>query len=158
MSPVSGQPANANDVWFRVLTDPKYWKRDGKLHNSAFGGKAISPPKQPKGYTLELSGRLLSLTIDVEAEAKEYCTAPREYSGIMYQTVQKLRTNGTDSDPIPGCPTDVIYTPNADTAHADLVAYGPTFENRYLIRDWLQEFIQCARPGHCGTIEALRRA
>jgi hypothetical protein len=43
-----------------------------------------------------------------------------------------------------------------DVAHADLVAYGPQSVQRFLIQDWLQEFIQYVRPNQCVVIEQLR--
>ena len=78
---------------------------------------------------------------------------PREFAGLTYQTVENLRTNGEST----GFPTDVVYTPNADLAHSDFVAYGPSRDNRFLIRDWLQDIIQFVRANNCEIIEALRR-
>ena len=104
-----------------------------------------------------MSGRLLSQVQNLEQESKNFCTPPRVFAGLMYQTVENLRSDGNSFHKNTGCPTDVIYTPNAiDEAHADLVAYGPTHANRYLIRDWLQEFIQCVRAQNCAAVEQLR--
>jgi hypothetical protein len=151
-----GDSADASDVWHRVLTADYWRKRDGRLHNSAFTGKALAPPKQPRGYTLEFSGRLLSLTQNVEQEARAFCNPARRYHGVIFQTVENLRSDGNGFHASTACRTDVIYTPNADIAHADIAFYGPTTENRYLIREWLQDFIQYAAPGNCGIIEVLR--
>lgn len=153
-----GQPADASDVWMRVLTDKNYWKKsDGALHNKAFTGKAISPPSESREWTLEFSGRLLSLSKDVEAESTAFCKPPRNYEGVIFQKVENLRGEGNSFHKSTGCRTDVIYTPkNADIAHADIVAYGPSVEHRYLMRDWLQDIIQYAAPGNCGIIETLR--
>ena len=145
----------------RVLTSNDYWKRDGSLHNSAFSGSAIAPPTVNKPWTLEMSGRLLSLVVNVEQASRDFCVPPREFAGLIYQTVDNLRSAGNSFHVNTGCPTDVIYTPinepgHQDVAHADLVAYGPDRANRFLIRDWLQEFIQYVRPNQCTVIEQLR--
>ena len=162
MAVAPGEPADLSDVWMRILTDEKYWKRsDGSLHNAAFGGKAIAPPMEPREWTLELSGRLLSVVKNVQQESAAFCTPPRVFAGLMYQTVENLRSAGDSFHKHTGCRTDVIFTPNNDPAHGDLVAYGftqePTQEHRYLIREWLQDFIQYVRPDKCAVIEALRR-
>jgi hypothetical protein len=151
-----GQPANPADVWMRVLTNPQHVTRDGKVHNKAFTGKAIAPPTEQKPYSLEFSGRLLSLITDVEKESAAFCTPPRQYSGVMYQYVEKIRNDGTSGHP--PCPFNVIYTPNNDAAHADVVAYGPTVESKYVLRDWLQEHVLYAAPGKCDVIDNLRSA
>ena len=55
--------------------------------------------------------------------------------------------------------TDVIYTPRAgDVAHADLVAYHLDVESKYVLRDWLQDMIQCVRPDKIAVIDALRQS
>jgi hypothetical protein len=149
-----GQPAHQADVWMRVVTNAQHVTRAGKVHNKAFSGKAIAPPTEQKPYSLQFSGRLLSLTKDVERESTAFCTPPRQYIGVMYSYVEKIRNDGTSGHP--PCAFDVIYTPNDDTAHADVVAYGPTVDNKYVLRDWLQEFILYVRAGRCDVIEKLR--
>jgi hypothetical protein len=104
-----------------------------------------------------LSGRLLSFAGNVEAEGKAFCQPPREFAGVMYQTVANLRTGGDAFHKPLGCRADVVYTPKIhDSAHADLVIYGSNPENKFAVRDWLQEFIQYIKPDRCATIEALR--
>jgi hypothetical protein len=157
MGIAAGEPADIGDVWLRVITLQKYWKADGTLHNSAFGGRAIAPPDPARPWGLELSGRLLSLIKNIKAESKALCEAPREFAGIMYQTIENLRSEGDAYHRPTGCRTDVFYTPKEDDkAHADLAIYGSTVENKFAIRDWLQESIQCVRPDKCEVIEALR--
>jgi hypothetical protein len=157
MAVKAGEPADATDVWLRVITENKYWKPNGTLHNSAFGGKAISPPDATKSWTLELSGRLLSLAKDAEKEGREFCRPPREFAGLMFQTVENLRSDGNGLLKGANCKTDVIFSPNNDPAHADIVAYGPTAENKFVIRDWLQDMIQFFKADNCSVIEALRK-
>lgn len=152
-----GEPAEASDVWMRVLTDKSSWEKSGSVHNKAFTGKAVAPPMEPREWTLEFSGRLLSLVADVEKESAAFCRAPMTFSGVIFQTVENLRSDGNSFHKSTGCRTDVIYTPkNDDKAHADLVAFGPSIEHRYLMREWLQDFIQYAAPGNCAIIEAMR--
>src|SRR4051812_17259125 len=115
----SGSPADERDVWMRILTRPDYLKKDGTLHNSAFSGKAaLAPPASEAPWSLEMSGRLLSLVKDIQGESEAFCVAPLIFSGLMYQTVENLRSQDSGSN------TDVIYTPKpTDDAHADFVAY-----------------------------------
>lgn len=150
-----GQQADAADVWMRVLTNPRHVTKSGKVHNKAFSGKAIAPPTKSKPWSLELSGRLLSFTKDVERESAAFCaTPPRQYSGVMYQQVGPIRSDGSSGDP--SCRIDVIFTPNEDEAHADVVAYDLPETDKYVLRDWLQELVSYAAPGECDDIEALR--
>jgi hypothetical protein len=148
-----GEPADAWDVWTRVITDNNYWKDDGTLHNSAFGGKAIAAPTKVRSWTHELSGRLLSLITDLEQESIAFCTAvQRDFAGIMFQKVENLRSSAS------GFHTDVVYTPKVhDNAHGDFVAFDTTDENRFEIRDWLQDFIQHVRPDKLSAVETLRQ-
>src|SRR5437764_1230812 len=109
MAVESEQPAESTDVWMRVLTSPDYLKKsDGTVHNSAFGGKAIAPPTESRKWTLELSGRLLSLIKDVEAESAAFCAAPLVFVGVIFQTVENLRSDGESEHVSTGCKTDVI--------------------------------------------------
>lgn len=154
-----GDLAGSSDVWLRVLTNPDYITKEGKVHNRAFGGKAIAPPTAKKPYSLEFSGRLLSLVKDVEKESADFCkNPPLKYMGVIYQLVEKIRNEGKSEKP--GFRTDVVYTPikDRDEAHADVVAYDLTTENKYLLRDWLQEVIMYVPAGRCDTLEKLRPA
>ncbi|TPK63859.1 hypothetical protein FJ930_26120 [Mesorhizobium sp. B2-4-15] len=149
-----GDKADVRDYWLRVLTNEAYLRSDGTVHNGAFGGKAISQPDD-RAWSLELSGRLLSLVKDVEAEARAFCGDKMPFIGVLYQSVENLRTDGTS--PLPGFPTDIVYTPRAgDNAHADHVAYGPTAEHKFALRDWLQDFIQAVDSTQCNVVEQLR--
>jgi hypothetical protein len=148
----AGEPAEPWDTWLRVITNEKYIKSDGTLHNSAFTGKAISPPDPAKPWALELSGALLSLIGDLRTYGQEFCGD--KFAGFMFQKVENLRNEDRD--------TDVIFTPRteapADPAHSDLVAYRLEFENKAALKDWLQDFIQVARLDKLDGIDALRQA
>lgn len=149
-----GDKADVRDHWLRVLTNEAYLRADGIVHNGAFGGKAIRQPED-RAWSLELSGRLLSLVKDVEAEARAFCGDKMPFVGVMYQSVENLRTDG--SAPLPGFPTDVVFTPrDGDDAHADLVGYGPGAEHKFALRDWLQDFIQAVSSTQCNVVEQLR--
>jgi hypothetical protein len=147
-----GSPAEDADIWMRILTHPEYLKKDGTVHNSAFSGRrAIAPPASDAPWSLEMSGRLLSLIQDIQGESEAFCVAPMMFVGLIYQSVENLRSNGS------GCTTDVVYTPKpTDNAHADLVAYADNIDNRNALRDWLQDFIQCVPVTKCAMLEALR--
>src|SRR6266566_8662927 len=149
----AGEPAEIWDVWTRVITSEDYWTRDGRLHNSAFGGTAFARPGNPRPWTYELSGRLLSLIKHLESESVAFCkTRKKDFAGLMYQNVENLRSDGS------GFPIDIIYTPrDEDTAHSDVAVYNAT-EKRHVfaVRDWLQDFIQHVRPNKLAAICALR--
>jgi hypothetical protein len=157
MPNVKGEPADVRETWFRVITDENYWKKDGTLKNSAFGGKAISPPDPARPWSHELSGNLLSLVNDVRGHCVAFCGA--KLAGIMYQRVENLRGEQIvrrDDGTRPMIGINVIYTPQASNeAHADLVSYG-TAEDKYRLRDWLQDIVQCVRSDKVEAIEPLR--
>ena len=142
-------PAEAWDTWLRVVTDERYFKNDGTLANNAFSGKkVISPPDPPRPWSLELSGALLSMISDLRSYGDAFCGD--KFAGYMFQKVENLRHEDNA--------TDVIYTPRAgDNAHADLVAYHLDAENKYVLRDWLQDSIQCVKPDKIGVLDALRQ-
>ena len=146
-----GDPAEAVDVWLRAITDEKYAKRDGTLHNSAFSGKRIlgRPSTAERPWSMELSGWLLSLIDDLETKCTVFCSG-RPFAGVMFQGVEKLRSEAS------GVRTDVIYTPRpGDGAHADFVAFGPA--DKFVIRDWLQDILRTVGPDGLGAIESLRQ-
>lgn len=144
-----GDPAEAWDTWLRVITDRKYVKSDGTLSNNAFSGKrVIASPAKPRPWSIELSGALLSMIDDLYSYGHSFCGV--RFAGYMFQLAGKLRN--------PDLATDVIYTPTADPAHADLVSYRLTIESKYALRDWLQDSIRCVGPDDLGAIDALRQA
>src|SRR5215216_1257964 len=60
MPPKDGEPADADDIWLRNVTDKKHVRADGKPTSNAFTGRAISPRAKGRPWDHELSGRLLS--------------------------------------------------------------------------------------------------
>jgi hypothetical protein len=153
MALADGDPAETWDTWTRVITSENYWKKDGTLHNNAFSGKAFAAPKADRLWSHELSGRLLSLIGNLLQESTEFCTQiNKQFAGLMFQKVDNLRSTCS------GFRTDVVYTPySEDTAHSDCVAFETNDENRFELRDWLQDFIQCVRPEMISALEALRQ-
>src|SRR5262249_2542785 len=100
----------------------------------------------------ELSGRLLSLTNEFEAEGQRYCRGRSlPFVGVMYASVRTLRASVNEIK------TDVYYTPieNGDDAHADFVTFGSTDETLFIIRDWLQETVSVALAPNCIVPSAL---
>jgi hypothetical protein len=142
MPPKDGEPADADDIWLRNITDKKHVRADGKLTSNAFTGRAISPRALGRPWDHELSGRLLSLTNDFEAEGRSYCgQRNKPFIGVMYAKVERIRreTNGVK--------TDVHYTPTeGDQAHADLTMARTNDDNLGPIRDWLQEVLRVSKP------------
>jgi len=155
-----GDPADPYDVWTRVLT-ADYWRADGTLHNGAFSGKhVITSASEGRPWSHELSGSLLSLVDNLRRESEEFCAKlGKQFHGIMYQTVENLRTDGTGYPKQSPFPTDVRYTPlNGKTAHADLVTFKTGQEDRKEIRDWLQEMIQAVRSEKLPAVCSMRLA
>jgi hypothetical protein len=154
MALAAGDPAEIWDVWTRVITSEEYWTKDGRLHNSAFGGKAFRPPNNPNPWTYELSGRILSFIEHLEKESVAFCkTIQKDFAGVMYQNVENLRSDGS------GFPMDVIYTPHdTDNAHSDVAVYRATDKKHiFAVRDWLQDFIQHVRSDKLAAVCALRQ-
>jgi hypothetical protein len=137
-----GEPADADDVWLRNITNKHHVRPDGRLASNAFTGRAISPPAPGRPWDHELSGRLLSLTNDFEAEGRTYCEQRNKpFIGVIYAKVERIRreTNGVK--------TDVCYTPkDGDKGHADLTMAGTNDDNVGLVRDWLQEVLRFSKP------------
>lgn len=143
-----GDPADPVDIWHRPLTSSNYWRKaDGTLHNRAFTGKAISPPRDGRPWSYEFSGRLLSLVQDAHAESREFCTSRgMEFAGVVFQMVCRLRTIARGR-----FPTDVVYTPKSDdTAHADIVFSKTEADDLPELRDWLQSTLIAVRPDASG--------
>jgi hypothetical protein len=149
-----GDLADARDTWSRIITDPRYWKPDGTMHNRAFTGKAIAPPLQNRSWSHELSGRLLSLIASLKQESEDICQQKcRPFEGIMYRDVAGLCAM-IDGD----IKADVRYTPIADedAAHSDFVTYHTVDAHLQSIRDFLQETVRALRPANISQLDLLR--
>ena len=149
-----GDPAHSCDTWSRVITDRKYFLKEGRLHNRAFTGRAIAPPKKERPWSHELSGRLLSLIINLHQEARLFCQQHNKpFEGIMYKDVLSLRRTLED-----GINSDVRYTPlDHDAAHSDFVAFSCSTEaDLQSLRDFLQETVKAIRPENTASVELLR--
>jgi hypothetical protein len=143
MPPKEGEPADADDIWLRNVTDKRHVRADGMPTSNAFTGRAISPRAVGRPWDHELSSRLRSLTDDFEAEGRRYCEERgKTFIGVMYAKVERIRreTNGVK--------TDVYYTPieGGDKAHADLTMAGTNDENLGFVRAWLQEVLRVSKP------------
>lgn len=150
MPPKDGDPADADDIWLRNVTNPKHVRPDGRPTSNAFTGRAISPRAPGRPWDHELSGRLLSLTQDFEGEGREYCRLKEKpFIGVMYATVASIRRVANEIT------TDVYYTPIkcGDQAHADLTMAGTTDDNLGLVRDWLQEVLKVSQPNPTCALE-----
>lgn len=142
MPPKDGEPADADDVWLRNVTDKKHARADGRPTSNAFTGRAIWPRAPGRPWDHELSGRLLSLTNDFELEGRAFCEKlGKPFIGVIYAKVERIRRE-TD-----GIGTDVYYTPNGDdVAHADLTMAGTNDDNLGRVRDFLQEVLRVSKP------------
>jgi hypothetical protein len=148
MSLANGDSAASWDTWIRIVTNKKYLKADGTVTSNAFGGNAIARPREPRPWSIEFSGGLLSMVADLHAYGGRF--GPEKFVGYLFQEVPTLRNEDRR--------TDVVYTPNDDTAHADVVSFRPfSPEERFALRDWLQDCIQCVRADNLEALQALRR-
>jgi hypothetical protein len=144
-----GDPADGWDIWLRNITNKDHLRKDGTLKNNAFlGGKRppIAPPLLARLWDHELSGRLLSLTVDFEAEGRAFCkNLGLSFQGVMYAPVEMLCHQDNEIT------TDVHYTPiqDGDQAHADLTMVGTNDSNLFRVRDWLQDTVQVALQNNC---------
>jgi hypothetical protein len=132
MSLSDGDPAPDGDILLRIATQNGHIVR-GRVHHSAFGGKAISPPAPAKGrpWTRELSGRLRSHAgslENIEHHAIAFCEAEtargggtKTFSGVIYARVADAKKAYETI-----LTTGIHFTPlsTADAAHADLTFYG----------------------------------
>lgn len=147
-----GDAAESWDAWLRVISNPKYLKNDGTLANNAFSGAVVFREPPVRAWSLELSGALLSLMPNLKAYGEAHCG--EKFAGFMYQQIDKLYH--------PPHATDVIYTPTIepkkDDAHADLVSFMLTIKEKYVLRDWLQDTVICAKPDKLDEIDKLRKA
>jgi hypothetical protein len=161
---LDGDPANPFDVWTRVLTSDQ-WRKDGRLNNGAFSGKSfLQTAAQGRHWAQEVSGRLLSLVQNLREESETFCrTFGCEFHGVMFQTVENLRSDGAGYPKHGFFPTEVCYTPvntpaRQDQAHADLVTSKVTDESNKEVRDWLQDIIQAVKPDKLPAVCSMRQS
>jgi hypothetical protein len=145
-----GDPAESGDIWFRVATQENHLVR-GRVHHSAFKGKALAPPDQAlnRPWALELSGRLRSIAGSVNqvvGDAVAYCAkqsvpgqGTKVFNGVMYVRVERAGRAFENS-----IDTAVYYTPlTDDTAHADFVFLrAPSVAEHSRLIDWLQDLFE----------------
>jgi hypothetical protein len=120
-------PAASDDVWLRPITNETHLRRRA-VHHGALK-KWISPPDDPsKPWKLEVSGRLQSEVKSISADAIQKVELQKsnliaagkgvpsalKYCGILHSTVDAIRS-------IADFDGDVIYEPNEDPAHANIV-------------------------------------
>jgi hypothetical protein len=156
-----GDSANPFDVWARVLTSDQ-WRKDGRLNNGAFSGRFLRKAASGRPWAQEASGRLLSLVKSLREESEAFCkTFNGEFHGVMFQTVQNLRSDGAGYPAYGFFPTDVCYTPinnatHRDNAHADLVTHKIPEETNKEVRDWLQDIIQAVKADSLAAVCSMR--
>jgi hypothetical protein len=152
-----GDPADDADTWLRVLTEEGYIKK-GKIHHSAFTGRAISPPDPSvnRSWSHELSGRLRSLCADVEAEARAFCDdmttrtqRTKSFAGVMFCQV------GAARQMIDAIAARVHFTPlDADKAHADITFTNSTEEDLDRLVMWLTDLVIGLHPSQLSLLPA----
>lgn len=133
-----GDPAPAECIWFRPITNGNHVRRNGNLHHSALKGNAIAPPGDArKPWKAELSGRLRALAGDaaaVVADGEERVERLRrraadqgrsasmyEFKGVIAASVHSIRT--VDAPRMDVIYDPVIGTEHEDRAHSNIVFY-----------------------------------
>lgn len=153
---VTDQTVPDGECWYRVLTNRSHLTKARTIHYQALKGRVFSL-SVGKPWTHELSGRLVSLSGNIAAEAAERVEAIRgslaaqgrpvpsgiTFSGIACATGSVLRTT-----PLGMVPTDVVYTPaSSDSAHSDFVTYQTSSdEDLDPIRAWLMKVLHVIAP------------
>lgn len=159
MDLVDGDKAHDSDVWLRVITNNEYIKADGQLHNKAFTGKAFSAPsdtEKKRSWKWELSGRLLSKTVDLQKESLDFCKKINKvFEGLMFQKNEHLRNTKSEFS------KDIFYTPiedadYKDTAHSDFVVFDDFEAIPQEVRSWLQDLLKVAKPTDLDSVNSLR--
>src|ERR1700730_17959612 len=154
-----GDAAAEGDVWFRVLTEESYIRK-GRIHHSAFTGKAIAKrdPTKSRSWSHELSGRLRSRSAeDILPAAIAYCEEvsrrakqKKEFAGVMFTRVSDARKR------FGKITTDIHYTPlEADHSHADFTFTGSTDAD---IRDLVNKLPELVTGLHPSQLALLPRA
>lgn len=123
----ANRPAHRHDTWYRPINDPK-WIRDGRIHHSAFGGKAITDRNSdPHVGNAEVSGRLFSQTGTVaaliataEKRVRELKQKPGVSSKLKFAGVARVRVDDARRREI--LRSEVLYDPTpVDNAHSDVI-------------------------------------
>jgi hypothetical protein len=123
-----GDPAAIEETWLRPVTNETHLVRRQSVHHGSLK-KWLGPPEDAtKPWKLELSGRLLSLVETISGDAANKVESQRaklaaagkgipsalQYCGILHSSVEAIRA-------ITDFSADVIYEPNEDEAHANIV-------------------------------------
>jgi hypothetical protein len=158
-----GDPADNNDIWFRVVTQKDHIK-NGRVHHGAFTGRAIASPNPCKNrsWQRELSGRLRSragTVNEITRHAEAYCaenTRPggntKTFHGLIYSRVANIKLSYKDKIRLGAHFTPL---PN-DQAHADLTFTGwhsDTKDDRDEFILWLSDKLQALH--HPGQLQLL---
>ena len=160
-----------NETWLRVLTNRSFVTDDGLLLEGALKQRnpkqrgPIAPPRTPRPWQHELSGRRYSLCANTfAADAQKFVDDLRAaysaktghpppsalmFSGIVHAPGSVLR--GIVARKITA---DVIHTPipSGDAAHADFVTYNSVDEDLDEVRTYLQERLKVSLPGALGDV------
>jgi hypothetical protein len=131
-----GDSAYGPDTWLRNILNDSH-RRGPRVHHSALTTKMIAPPDEPRPWSHEFSGRLLSLTTNVVEEGQAFCrNFGKPFIGVMRAKVRSLRPRIPDSN----IRTDIVYTPkDQDSAHTDFVCFGADPTDHDIIKDFLQD-------------------
>jgi hypothetical protein len=161
-----GDAADAADCWFRNITDLRWINDDGTISEQALKGRAIAPAPPQMPWAYEMSGRLLSLVVDVEADGRSFVEVIRtkqkkpsktlQFAGVAHASVGQL--GWETSSKLQTC---TYHTPVdfpvefADPAHSDFTVTGPVEESDLdEIRTKLQAVLKVLGAGNCNSLRA----
>ena len=166
MTSLNVKAAKDGDIWFRIVTHKDHI-RCGRVHHSAWGGRAIAEPKPEKGrpWDRELSGRLRSLAgsvDDIVRAAELYCEQLKNRGsgnlalhGLIFVRVSQAKNKFEER-----IATAVYYTPlEHDNAHSDFTFTGwsiETREDQERFNLWLSGILEALH--HPGQLQMLPEA
>jgi hypothetical protein len=157
-----GDAADDADVWCRSVTNTSHVKK-GKVHHAEFK-KWLSPPEDRwSTWKLELSGRLLSLVGSIAADANRRLELQKQrleasgkpfpacfqYVGTLHAVVSKVRVCSTID-------CDVLWRPNEDEAHANIVVYDKDENEILTVSDFLLDLLTWTPAADVPKQPALR--
>jgi hypothetical protein len=157
-----GDPAENADIWCRSVTNTSHVKK-GKVHHAEFK-KWLSPPDDSRStWRLELSGRLLSLVDSISADANQRLELQKErlhangkpfpsclqYVGTLHAVISTVRSCRT-------LDCDVLWHPNEDHAHANIVVYDKDESEILTVSDLLLDLLTWTPVTEVQQVAALR--
>ncbi|MBP1297568.1 hypothetical protein ACVL91_009666 [Bradyrhizobium elkanii] len=162
-----GDHAAHGDCWFRFIIDSRWITEDEILSEQALKRGSIGEANG-RPWNHEVSGRLNSMTADVQADGEAFVAAivsglqnpqkrPKHlcFAGVAFNSPKNLATQ------IGNIRTGVFHTPIdlpdrfASPAHADFVTFGSSDHDLDAIRTWLQENLKVLKAAQLSKMPSV---